>query len=112
MSTRIVQSTITLLLLVFAGTGAAAQSQTQRSRLSNGLTMILRPIKGAKSVCVAVVYQIGADHDPAGRSGLAHLMEHVYITAAAGGRKPQTVSEFMEKHPAGWEAQTGSDYTV
>jgi len=84
----------------------------ERFRLANGLKVMLRPIKGAKDVALIVVYDIGCDHDPAGRSGLAHLVEHVYVTAAAGDAKARTVEEFAARYPNGANGQTGDRYTV
>ena len=52
------------------------------------------------------------DHDPEGRSGLAHLIEHVYMSAAAGNEKARTSDEFMRRYPEGANAQTGNRYTV
>src|SRR5262249_41614055 len=41
-----------------------------------------------------------------------HLVEHLYVTAAAGETKARTADEFMARYPAGWNAQTGDRYTV
>src|SRR5262245_58555396 len=81
-------------------------------RLENGLTMLIRPDGGTKNVALVVLYSIGGDHDPEGQSGLAHLVEHVYVTAAAGDQPAQTADEFMQRYPDGWNAQTGDQFTV
>jgi zinc protease len=80
--------------------------------LANGLSIILRPISGAPSVALVTLYSIGADHDPEGRSGLAHLTEHFYPTAAAGSTSARSFEQLMTQYPAGWNAQTGARYTV
>ena len=80
--------------------------------LDNGLTVRIRPIKGAESVALLVLYKIGGDHDPQGRSGLAHLVEHLYVTAAAGAFESRTADSFFKRYPAGCNAQTGDRYTV
>jgi zinc protease len=59
-----------------------------------------------------VLYSIGNDHDPAGRSGLGHMVEHLYVTAAAGGEKARTAEEFGRRYPDGANGQTGDRYTV
>ncbi|SIO39957.1 zinc protease [Singulisphaera sp. GP187] len=84
----------------------------ERVRLENGLTVIVRPIEGAQEVALVVLYKIGGDHDPKGRSGLAHMIEHVYITSAAGTARPRSANEFFERYRAGCNAQTGDRYTV
>jgi zinc protease len=81
-------------------------------QLDNGLTVIVRPIQGATNVALLVLYKIGGDHDPQGQSGLAHLVEHVYITAGAGSEPPRTADAFFQRYRAGCNAQTGDRYTV
>ncbi len=80
--------------------------------LDNGLTVILRPINDARSVALAVVYDVGEDHDPPGKSGLAHLLEHVYLTSAAGKIRSRSYAEFQAKYGGESNAQTGDRYTV
>ena len=58
------------------------------------------------------LYGVGGDHDPQGRSGLAHLVEHVYVTAAAGETPSRTAEEYFQRYRAGCNAQTGDRYTV
>src|SRR5436305_656875 len=83
----------------------AAESFT----LSNGLKVILRPVQGAETAAILVVFDIGGNHDPAGKSGLAHFLEHVYFTTAAGSRKSRTADEWML---AGGNAQTLEESTI
>jgi zinc protease len=59
-----------------------------------------------------VLYNIGGDHDSQGRSGLAHLVEHLYITAAAGAEPARTAEAFFQRYQTGCNAQTGDRYTV
>lgn len=81
-------------------------------KLDNGLTVILRPVPTANNVAFVVLYNIGGDHDPIGKSGMTHLMEHMYVTAAAGDTPARDVMQFVKRYPSGWNAQTGTDYTV
>jgi zinc protease len=85
---------------------------SERFVLENGLTVILRPIKGTESTALVVLYSIGGDHDRAGKSGLAHLLEHVYVTAAAGQAQARTAEEFAGRYAEGANGQTGDRYTV
>ncbi len=73
----------------------------ERFVLENGLTVYLRPIAGSKQTSLVVLYAVGESHDPAGRSGLSHLAEHVYLMAAAGKQKARTVEEFSGRYPDG-----------
>jgi zinc protease len=90
----------------------AGELSFDRLTLANGLTVFLRPVRGAKQTSLVVLYSIGNDHDPAGRSGLSHLAEHIYLTAAAGGSKARTTEEFSRRYPEGANGQTGDRYTV
>lgn len=89
-----------------------ATAAEERFRLDNGLQVIIRPIRGAGDVACIVLYDVGGDHDPKGRSGLAHLVEHLYVTAAAGPEAPRTADALFRRYPAGANAQTGDRYTV
>jgi zinc protease len=109
----------------------------EQFRLANGLNVLLRPIKGSQGdraetrflppvglnvsfrsingspvTAMVVLYAIGNDHDPEGRSGLGHAIEHLYVTAAAGAEPARTSAEFLRRYPAGANAQTGDRYTV
>lgn len=48
-----------------------------RSRLGNGLRILVAPDHGAPVVSVAVVYDVGHRSEPEGREGFAHLFEHM-----------------------------------
>src|SRR5262245_10141811 len=45
--------------------------------LDNGLTVLVREDHKLPIVSVEVVYQVGSRNDPPGKSGLAHLFEHL-----------------------------------
>lgn len=102
------------LLIVFA-VALAAQAQAagiERFELDNGLRVILRPVAGAEQVACVTLFDLGDIHDPAGQSGLGHLVEHVYVTAAAGGRPTSDALAWSTRYGGQVNAQTGRDYTV
>ncbi|WP_422928103.1 sigma-70 family RNA polymerase sigma factor [Singulisphaera sp. PoT] len=88
----------------------------EQFQLENGLRVFLRPIPaqapGSDQTALLVGYSIGEWHDPDGQSGLAHLVEHTYVTAAAGNVKARTSWDFFGRYPRGGNAQTGGDYTL
>lgn len=53
----------------------------QRRMLDNGLEVLSLPEGGSGSVSVQVWYRVGGKDDPAGRSGFAHLFEHLMFKA-------------------------------
>jgi len=58
----------------------------QRTVLPNGLVVILAPDPAASGVAVWMTFRAGAQRQPPGKSGLAHLVEHVL----ASGPTPDT----------------------
>lgn len=48
-----------------------------RSTLPNGLRVVVAPDRGIGVVCVAVHYDVGFRSEPQGRTGFAHLFEHL-----------------------------------
>ena len=55
---------------------------TERT-LANGLQVIAVPNSASPTVSVQVWYHVGAKDDPAGRSGFAHLFEHLMFKTSA-----------------------------
>ena len=51
--------------------------QFKERRLANGLRVISLRDTNTPNVAVSVWYEVGSKHDPAGRSGFAHLFEHI-----------------------------------
>ncbi len=49
----------------------------RQRRLGNGLQVVSLPTRGGATVSVQVWYRVGGKDDPAGRSGFAHLFEHL-----------------------------------
>lgn len=79
----------------------------EKLKLDNGLTLILHPDRRLPIACVNLWYHVGAKDEPAGRSGFAHLFEHLMfmgtrrapqgefdrIMEAGGGQNNATTSE-------------------
>ena len=49
----------------------------RQRRLANGLQVVSLPTLGGATVSVQVWYRVGGKDDPEGRSGFAHLFEHM-----------------------------------
>lgn len=67
-------------------TPAQLALDVQRYTLENGLVVVLAPDPVPSSVAVWLTFRAGALREPAGKSGLAHLVEHLLFT----GSKPET----------------------
>jgi len=89
--------TISLLLLALVS-GAACSSRPPPpprtaevrlphfiSRFANGLQLLVAPDPTSDLVHVAMRYKVGSNADPRGKSGLAHLVEHLTFEAGPRG---------------------------
>lgn len=62
---------------------AAPPSDIQRITLKNGLRLVLAPDPQAAGLDVAVWYDAGSRHDRPGKTGLAHLFEHLMFRGSS-----------------------------
>ena len=82
----------------------------QERTLPNGLRVYALPDPETASVSVAVWYDVGSKNDPAGRSGFAHLFEHLMFKATAN-MPTETFDRFTEDVGGFNNASTADDYT-
>ncbi len=64
-------------------------------RLPNGLTILIKEDHCAPVVFAEMIYKAGSRHDPPGKHGLAHLLEHLMFRCPAG--------EFNSRKGTGYE---------
>jgi zinc protease len=76
-STRSLLCCLLVLAPVTASGQQAAGIAHETYRLDNGLHVILAPDPSATAVAVNVWYDAGSRREPPGRSGFAHLFEHL-----------------------------------
>ena len=109
----ILRNAKTLLLLVLALLcGPAVRSDETRFELENGLEVILHSRPGVGKVAIMLLYDIGELHDPRGKSGLSHMVEHLYMTSAVGETEARTHEQLLEAYRGQVKVKTGRDYTV
>ena len=58
-----------------------------RERLPNGLRVVLNPDRSVPTIAVAVYYDVGSRNEVEGRSGFAHLFEHMMFQGSANVAK-------------------------
>jgi zinc protease len=78
--------------------------------LANGLRVVLAPDRSAPVVGVAVLYDVGMRSEPEGRTGFAHLFEHLMFQGSANLEK---LAHFRYVQGAGgsFNGSTHLDYT-
>ena len=101
-----------LLLLALGGYSLAADQQLdlQQYVLDNGLEVILVRDASAPTVAVNIWYRVGGANDPQGKSGFAHLFEHIMFEGSPhlpdGG-----MDQLLEAVGGSLNAFTGTDVT-
>ena len=80
-------------------------------RLANGLTVAVEPMAGIETVAVGLYADAGARSEPAGLTGLAHMVEHM-VFKGAGGRSAKAIAEAIEDRGGSLNAWTARDNTV
>ncbi len=66
-----------LIVAAFAAPAEAGVFNPETFTLANGMQVVVVPNHRAPVVVHMVWYRVGAADDPAGKSGLAHFLEHL-----------------------------------
>src|SRR5262249_40232989 len=67
------------------------QIAIENKTLANGLHVVIAPDSAAPVVTVGVYYKIGFRLEPQGRSGFAHLFEHMMFQGSANAPKMEHI---------------------
>src|SRR5215217_7187065 len=78
--------------------------------LANGLDVYSMPDPSAGTVTVTLWYDVGGKDDPEGRSGFAHLFEHILSRKTVNLPYGQ-ISTLVENAGGSRNASTGQDFT-
>jgi len=82
---------------------------TERT-LPNGLRVYSMPDRSATTVSIQVWYDVGSKDDPRGRSGFAHLFEHLMFKATRN-LPPNAIMQLTEDVGGDMNASTDDDFT-
>jgi predicted Zn-dependent peptidase len=84
--------------------------ELHREILSNGLRVVLSPDRSAPVVAVGVHYDVGFRSEPEGRTGFAHLFEHLMFQ---GSESLEKLAHFRHVQASGgtFNGSTHPDYT-
>ena len=99
--------------LLFVTAAVPAQTFTvpvEYFKLDNGLKVVVSTDRSAPVVLVEVIYNIGFRVEPKGRTGFAHLFEHMMFQGSANVKKMQHVS-LMQEAGGVVNGSTRFDYT-
>jgi len=85
---------------------------TTTTKLKNGVTLLLTPMKEAKSTTLFVTVPHGSRHETKEQAGLAHFFEHMVFK---GGKKyptPEAISQTLDSIGADYNAFTDFQQTA
>ncbi len=106
---------ILLLLLVLCACAAVAAAGDfripfEKYQLKNGMRVILSPDRSVPVVSVYLIYGVGARSEEKGRTGFAHLFEHMMFQGSANAPKGQHF-KLVESNGGTLNGSTHPDYT-
>jgi zinc protease len=101
--------TFALSLTVFGQARVTPLNIKQRT-LPNGLRVVSLQDNSSPTVSIHVWYQVGSKDDPQGRSGFAHMFEHMMFKATKN-MKSETFDRLTEDVGGYNNASTADDYT-
>ncbi len=78
--------------------------------LDNGLRVVLAPDRSAPVVGIAVLYDVGFRSEPEGRTGFAHLFEHLMFQGSAHLEKLEHF-RYVQSSGGTFNGSTHPDYT-
>jgi zinc protease len=82
----------------------------EKYTLANGMRVILSPDKAAPVVSIYVIYGVGARSEEKGRTGFAHLFEHMMFQGSANAPKGQHF-KLVESNGGSMNGSTHPDFT-
>src|ERR1051325_5244876 len=83
----------------------------QEQKLANGMRVLSAVDHSTPTVAIQVWYHVGSKDDPAGRSGFAHLFEHIMFKATKN-MKSEMMDRLTEDVGGFNNAFTNADVTV
>src|SRR5919106_727882 len=113
---RKLNALLTLFIALVVCTTLAADSVAQvtmprlsyRDRtLPNGLRVLTAEDRSSPTVAIQVWYKVGSKDDPQGRSGFAHLFEHLMFKSTANMRDEQM--DRLTEAVGGWNNASTND---
>ncbi len=81
------------------------------AQLDNGVRLFVVPDPNARMVEVDVRHRVGSRDEPAGKAGLAHLVEHLMFTIPSGDAQGRPIFNELKQDAFSFNAWTSEDET-
>jgi predicted Zn-dependent peptidase len=101
-----------LLLTALVAVGCRKKSPELHFQLQNGLRVDLYAAPTGEKSALALLFDVGADHDPPRRSGMAQLIGQLFATASRPGKPARTTAQLEAQYGTDFQARTTGDYTL
>jgi predicted Zn-dependent peptidase len=101
---------ITVAAVTAAGAELTLRHPVERFSLDNGLRVVLAPDRSVPVVAVSVFYDVGMRNEPEGRTGFAHLFEHMMFQGSAHVPKMEH-ARLVQAAGGTFNGSTHQDYT-
>jgi zinc protease len=115
---KLIKAAAACVVALVATAGAARAQETRMPRLefrdrtlANGLRVLTASDRSSPTVAIHVWYKVGSKDDPEGRSGFAHLFEHLMFKATKN-MKSEMMDRLTEDVGGINNASTGDDVTI
>ncbi len=105
-----IHTTMLLLLGAFTAYGANVNVPFERYKLANGLRVILSQDNAVPVASVYLLYNVGARSEEKGRTGFAHLFEHMMFQGTKNAPKGMHFQQ-VESNGGTLNGSTHPDYT-
>src|SRR5450756_2879239 len=99
-----------LVLAAFSAMAADVAIPIDSYKLKNGLRVILSKDNAVPVVTVYVIYDVGSRSEEKGRTGFAHLFEHMMFQGSANAPKGQHF-KLVESNGGNLNGSTHPDFT-
>lgn len=99
-----------LLLLALSSTTAAQQLPISTYKLDNGLTLVVSEDHSSPTFGLSIAYHVGFRLEPKGRTGFAHLFEHMMFEGTPNAPKGSFV-KIIQGGGGSLNGSTRYDYT-
>src|SRR5215831_12852250 len=101
-----------LLLAALVAVGCRRKSAELHFQLPNGLRAELYAAPKGEKAALVLLFDVGDDHDPPRRSGMAQLSGQLFATAGRNGKPARTAAQLEAQYGNDFQARTTGDYTL
>ena len=89
---------------------AELRFDVKRAKLDNGLRIVMLVDHTTPTVAIDVIYDVGARNEARGRTGFAHLFEHMMFQGSRNVRRGEHL-QLVSSHGGQVEGNTSADHT-